>query len=56
MKPYIDNIERRTDGTVYHVWVCKDEVFKFKPGDSAAIKSATERLIEKELITVDDLY
>ena len=53
---YIDSVETHADGKNYHIWITKDELLRFQTGNRAEIKAATKRLIEKGIITEDDLY
>jgi hypothetical protein len=40
----------------YHLWVCNDEILRFRTGYHPEIKKATLRLIEKGIMSEDDLY
>ena len=51
---YLDIMECRLEGGVQgketdrcHLWVTKDEILRFRPGDHSAVYAATKRLIEK---------
>ena len=51
---YKDIMEYRLEGGIKgnetdrcHLWVTKDEILRFRPGDNSAIYAATKRLIEK---------
>lgn len=57
---YRDIVEKHTvnghDTEIYHLWVCRDEILRFRVGDRSEIKKATLRLIEKGIMNEDDLY
>ena len=40
----------------WHLWVTRDEIIRFQPGDKSGIKKATQKLIEKGILTEEDLY
>ena len=51
---YEDIMEVRLEGDIQgketdrcHLWVTKDEILRFRPGDHSAVYAATKRLIEK---------
>ena len=59
---YEDIMEVRLEGDIQgketdrcHLWVTKDEIFRFRPGDRKSIDAITERLIEKGLVSKGDI-
>ena len=48
---FLDGKEKES----FHLWVTKDEIFRFRPGDRKSIDAITERLIEKGLVSKGDI-
>lgn len=44
------------DTEIYHLWVCHDEILRFRIGDRAGNKMVKLKLIEKGIMDEDDLY
>ena len=62
-KEYIDIMEVRLEGGIEgketdrcHLWVTKDEILRFRPGDHSAVYAATKRLIEKGIPEEPDSF
>ena len=62
-KEYIDIMEVRLEGGIEgketdrcHLWVTKDEILRFRPGDHSAVYAATRRLIEKGIPEEPDSF
>ena len=52
---YIDSVEEHENGETYHIWITKDELIRYKTGNREEERQAVKRLLQKGIISLEDL-